>query len=49
MSSTEGNKRRYKIMRNKAKKVVSETMREKADEAITELKNCPNGIYRLLR
>ena len=33
-------------MKNKA---VSEGMREKAEEALTELQNCPNGIIRLIK
>ena len=44
--STEENKRRYKSMKNKANKVVSKAMREKADEALTELQNCPYGMFR---
>ena len=35
-NSTEENKRRYKIMKNKAKKAVSKAKREKAEEAHTE-------------
>ena len=35
--NTEGNKRRYKSMKNKARKAVSKAMREKAEEALTEL------------
>ena len=41
-SNTEENKITYKSMKNKAKKAVSKAMREKAEEALTELKNCPN-------
>ena len=33
---------RYKSMKNKA-------MREKTDEAFTELQNCPNGTFMLVR
>ena len=36
-------------MKNKAKKAVSKTMREKAEETITELKNCPNGMFMLVK
>ena len=36
-SSAEENKKRYKSMKNKAKKTVSKAMREKAEEALTEL------------
>ena len=35
-NSTEENKRRYRGMKNKAKKTVSKAMREKAEEVITE-------------
>ena len=35
-NSTEVNKSRYKRMKDKAKKSVSKTMREKAEEALTE-------------
>ena len=46
---TEENKRRYKGMKNKAEKTVSKAMREKADEALTELRNCPNWMLRLVK
>ena len=46
-NSTEENKRRYKSMKNKAKKIVTKAMREKAEEALTELQNCQNGMIRL--
>ena len=49
MNGTEENKRRYKSMRNKVKKAVCEEMRDKADEALTELQNYPNGMFRLVR
>ena len=42
-NSTEENKRRYKSMKNKAKKAVSKAMREMADEALTELKHAQVG------
>ena len=35
-SSTDENKRRYKVMKNKARKAVSKTMREKAEESPIE-------------
>ena len=47
-SSHEENKR-YKSIKNKAKKVVSNAMREKAEEAFTELQNCPHGMLRLVK
>ena len=47
--STEENKRRYKSLKNKAKKVVSKAMREKAEWMLTELQNCPNGMLRLVK
>ena len=43
-NSTEESKRRYDSMENKA---VSKAMREKAEEALTELQNCPNEMCRL--
>ena len=33
-------------MKHKVKKAVSKSMREKAEEALNELKNCPNGILK---
>ena len=33
-------------MKNKA---VSQAMREKAEEALTELQNCPKGMFRLVK
>ena len=47
-SSTEENKRMFKSIKNEAKKAVLKAMREKAEEALTELKNFPNGMFRLL-
>ena len=44
-NSTEENKRRYKSMKNKENKAVSKAMREKVEEALTELQNCPNGMF----
>ena len=41
----EENKRRYKSIRNKAKKAVSKAKRLKAEEALTELQNCPYGMF----
>ena len=38
MNSTERNRKVYKGMKNKAIKAVLEAMREKADEALTDLK-----------
>ena len=36
-------------MMNKANKAISNAMKEKAEEALTELKNCPNGMSRLTK
>ena len=47
-NSTEDNKRRYKRMKNKGKKAVAEAMREKAEDVLTELQNCPNWMLRLV-
>ena len=41
--NTEENKRRHKSMKNKA---VSKAMREKAEEVLTDLQNCSNGMFR---
>ena len=48
-NNTVKNKRRYKNMQNKAKKIVSKVMREKVEEALTELINCQNGMFRLVK
>ena len=48
-NSTEDKKRRHKSMKNKANKAVSKAMREKAEEALTELQNCPNWMPRLAK
>ena len=47
-NSTEENKRRYKSMKNKTKKAVSQAMREKAEEVLSELQYCPDGMFRLI-
>ena len=49
LNSTEKNKRRYKGMQNKANKAVSKALREKAEEALAELQNCPNGMFMLVK
>ena len=36
-------------MKNKANKAVTQAMREKAEEALSELQNCPNGMLRLVK
>ena len=36
-------------MKNIPKKADSKAIREKAEEAITELINCPNEMFRLVR
>ena len=46
-NSSEENKRRYVSLNNKARKAVSKVMWEKAEEAITELHDCPYGMFRL--
>ena len=38
-----------KGMKNKAKKDVSKELRKKAEEALTELKSCLNGMLRLVK
>ena len=48
-SSAEENKSRYKGIKNKANEAVSKAMREKAEEALTELQNCPNLMFWLVK
>ena len=36
-------------MKNKANKAVSKAMREKAEDALTGLKNCPNWMFGLVK
>ena len=36
-------------MKNRAKKAVSKAVREKAEEAIPELQNCPYGMFMLVK
>ena len=45
MNSIEENKKRYKIIKNKAKKTVSKAMREKAKELLTELRNSSSRMF----
>ena len=47
-NNSEENKRRYDSIMNEAKKAVPKAMREKNEEALTELKNCPYGMFRLV-
>ena len=44
----EDNRNRYKSMKNETKKAVSKAIREMAEEGLTELKNCPNEMFRLV-
>ena len=39
----------YKSMASRAKKAVSQAMTEKTEEAFTELKNCPHGMFGLIQ
>ena len=48
-NSTEENKMRQKSHKNKPKKAVSKAIREKAEEALTELQNCPYWMLRLVK
>ena len=48
-NSTDENKWKHRSMKNKANKAVSKVMREKAEETLTELQNCPNGMLRLVK
>ena len=36
-------------MKNKAKRAAKKSMREKAEDVPTELKSCPNGMFRLVK
>ena len=36
-------------MKNKANKEVSKALREMAEDVLTELKNCPNGMFWLMK
>ena len=45
-NSTDDNKRRYEGMKNKA---ASKAMREKVEEALTGLQDCPSGMFRLVK
>ena len=36
-------------MKNKANKAVSKAMREKAEEVLTEIQNCPNRMFGLVK
>ena len=36
-------------MKNKARKTVSKAMREKAEDALTELHYCPYRMFRLVK
>ena len=36
-------------MKSNAKKAVSNAVQEKAEEALTELNNCPNWMFRLVK
>ena len=47
-NSTEENKRRSESMKNKASKAFKKAMREMSEEALTELQNCPYGMFRLV-
>ena len=47
-NSANGNKDRYKIMRNKTEKVFSKAMRGKAEQGLAELRNCKTEFLDLL-
>ena len=48
-NSTEGNKWRYKSLKNEAEKAVTKALREKAEERLTELENCLNEMLSLVK
>ena len=41
--------RRYESLKNKVNKSVSKAMREKAEEAVTQLQNFPYGMFSLVK
>ena len=45
-NSTQENNFRYKSMKSKAKKTVSKSICEKAEETLADLENCPNWMLR---
>ena len=47
--STEENKSKYESIKNKSLKANSKAMKEMAEETITELKNCTNWMFRLVK
>ena len=38
-----------KSMKNNAKRAFLNALREKSEEELTQLKNCPNGMFRQVR
>ena len=46
---TEDNKRMYKSMKNKVMKAILNAVREKAEEVLTELQNCPSLMITLIK
>ena len=48
-NSAEENKKSYDSMKNRAKKAVLKAMSEKSEEVLTELQNCPNWMFWLVR
>ena len=36
-------------MKNKANKAVSKAMREMTEEALTEIQNCPYGMFTIVK
>ena len=48
-NNIEENKRMFKSMKNKAKKAASKAVKWMDEEALTELKNCPIRMFRLVR
>ena len=48
-NNSEENKRTYKSVKNRARKAVSKAVREKAEEVLSELQNCPNWMFGLVK
>ena len=47
-SGTEGNKARYKNMKNRAKKVVAKAMKETTEQQLRKLSEHPNKVFKLV-
>ena len=48
-NSTKDNENRHKCLKNTEKKAFSKAMRAKIEKVSTELKNCGNGMPKLIK